>query len=564
MLLSLLIVTTCTAGPSTALHISARDGLARTTLLNIQLGDNVNAKDEKNATPLHYAVQNGHTETALVLIQQGAAIDAQSDYDDAPLHIAARNGYVAIVHMLIQKGANINAQGDCGDTPLYVAVQNEHTKTAQMLIEQGAQMNGQDNISSAPLHIAAENGCIEIARTLMQKGADINPQDEDGNTPLHIATQNEADAPQDDESNISAENERTIIARMLIQKGADVNILNEGLCNPLNQTMGRNYSLAQLLILNNVHVNNKDEEGWSHLCDVVNGSSNLKMVKLALLYGADINDIHNVNVTINNDRVGQLLTDTENANEFGIHGIQNGEPLATIINNGAQPTVVFEHATLDQKEALLQLYPHLFYSYLYHRDKLNDTITQHQNIPNQWGLYAAQYGNTDIMHALIRSHNNQTCKKDQWGNTAIHIAALYNRPGIIQQLLQSYAYQQMAPTSDTNPKPGPHVYNNTGFTPYDIAKYQGHKKIGRMLFTYAQRLRTISGKTYQPLQNDGHKETKTRPGKRVRRQDDGAIFLENKRARTQHLPIAQQKEITIRDLPRELHTIIVQEAITKK
>lgn len=108
----------------------------------IELGANINSKDEYGNTPLHNAIAKGHVNTVHALIKNGANLNAEDETEDTPLHIAAIfgnrihikftfqsefflkfhfSGHVKLIQDLIANGANISVTNKNGETPLHHA-----------------------------------------------------------------------------------------------------------------------------------------------------------------------------------------------------------------------------------------------------------------------------------------------------------------------------------------------------------------------------------------------------------------------------------------------------------
>jgi serine/threonine-protein phosphatase 6 regulatory ankyrin repeat subunit B len=328
-----------------------------------------------------------------------------------------------------------------------------------------------------PLHKASKNDNINAINNLLQQGYDTNKKNQDGKSPLYIAV----------------ENGHKAIAQLLIDQGANINTQNKDGKTPLYIAAEKGHeSIVNLLICQGT-----DITITTHI------------------YG----DLTATDIAgyANHDQIAQIIEQTQRANRSATQRIQNGESPASIIDDNAQITVVFEKASLKQKDQLIKTYPHILYNYLYYTNNLENGISTY-TVPDVWLFYAAQYGHTDIMEQLLSKGIKFNEITDKNGNLAIHIAALYNRPHILKQLLNTGFYCPHCLTGD-NPKPGPDYRNDNGLTPYEIAKEKDHKAIGKILSNHAL-TKTIIGE--KPKYIDDQEEQEE-PPKKVRRTEKALI-----------------------------------------
>ena len=106
---------------SSCLHSASVIGSLLIVQCFINIGANIEAKDDFEWTPLHIACLYGHLPTVQYLIEKGANIEAKDDFERTPLHLAALNGKTDVVKFLVSKEANKNAKDCEGKTPYDVA-----------------------------------------------------------------------------------------------------------------------------------------------------------------------------------------------------------------------------------------------------------------------------------------------------------------------------------------------------------------------------------------------------------------------------------------------------------
>lgn len=105
--------------------------------------------------PLHRAVERGHQEIIEFLLDIGADVNIRDETESTPLITAACRGNREIANMLIAKGADINARDDNGYTPLIIAAKFGNTEVAGALILAGADIDAKDNNGNTALMYAS-------------------------------------------------------------------------------------------------------------------------------------------------------------------------------------------------------------------------------------------------------------------------------------------------------------------------------------------------------------------------------------------------------------------------
>ena len=68
---------------------------------------------------MHYACRNGSVEILNRLIELGADINAKNDDEMCPVHIACKDGHVDVLNRLIGAGADINIMIEAGVTSIH-------------------------------------------------------------------------------------------------------------------------------------------------------------------------------------------------------------------------------------------------------------------------------------------------------------------------------------------------------------------------------------------------------------------------------------------------------------
>ena len=84
---------------------------------------------------------HGHFELSLLLLQYGANLRARNKEGETPLHLALRRGYLDLMWLLLDQGADVDAQDKNCSTPLHAALCSSHPEAARLLLEYGASVH---------------------------------------------------------------------------------------------------------------------------------------------------------------------------------------------------------------------------------------------------------------------------------------------------------------------------------------------------------------------------------------------------------------------------------------
>lgn len=178
---------------------------------------------------LHRAAWGGKLKFARELIQLGADVDTRNNKQQTPLHLAAKEDRCQVVELLIHHGADVESKDRRGKTPLQYASVNGESDTVEMLLKGGAQIDLNSAvllnrfedlrnalpsglaIADAPfpdelLYYAAFWQHEECVKVLLDNGADPNLPWK-GSFPLHAA--------------VGSSNCNPKIVNLLLQAGAN-------------------------------------------------------------------------------------------------------------------------------------------------------------------------------------------------------------------------------------------------------------------------------------------------------------------------------------------------------
>lgn len=157
----------------------------------INLGANVNARNNDGATAAHFAAGDGAVERLQILCEAGADLTLLSQ-SGTPLHWASGKGHVDALSYLISEGADANARSDSGLPAIFLAAAAFSDACASVLVRSGADIGFIVTGNLTILHMCAENG-LEMSVKLMLEAptnTGINCAripTVDGNLAIHMA-----------------------------------------------------------------------------------------------------------------------------------------------------------------------------------------------------------------------------------------------------------------------------------------------------------------------------------------------------------------------------------------
>lgn len=144
-------------------------------------------------SPLHTAAWERRIEIVRLLLELGADVNAKDDVGNTPLHRAVSEQFhdqhlektSETVELLIASGASVHAKSKYGQTPLHGVASGE---AAKIMLQHGADPNASDDSGKSPLF---DDGLCairqDVIEALAQLGGDINLCDNEGHPPLQDA-----------------------------------------------------------------------------------------------------------------------------------------------------------------------------------------------------------------------------------------------------------------------------------------------------------------------------------------------------------------------------------------
>lgn len=155
------------------------------TLIN--LGADVNEKDQNNHSILMATIYNCHEKCANILLQNGAKVDLKDNNGRTALFYAVNNYYnkVACAELLLKHKVEIDARDLQLQTPLMYASREGNLEGVKLLLHAGAEVNAQDSNGNALFHAVSNcyRDVFPIIKTLREHHANIDARDNSG---LHV------------------------------------------------------------------------------------------------------------------------------------------------------------------------------------------------------------------------------------------------------------------------------------------------------------------------------------------------------------------------------------------
>ena len=427
----------------------------------IKRGINLNQPDNFKTTALHYAVLKGNQHIVSYLLERGAETESKDLSGDTPLLLAGKRGRVELVEILLSNGADIAATNSKGYTIFHIASEHENKsllkflskimnieiessgelkplhcaaienkkESVKILLEEGAFINSEDRAKRTPLHYAAIEGHNDLVKYFIQNRADINTKDINGKTSLHYAAEknnksllltliengaiiNPQVALEKSPLYYAIESKNPDLVEVLINKGADINSNGDNFDEPtlFRAVKSGNKTIVSLLIDENVLF--ISYHGYSPLHLAIEKGC-LDIAKFLIEKGMNINAKDNsgntpLHIAAKNNDSSLIELLLEKGADYNIPN-QNGDiPSALIPYN----------PNLEQDERNKQLF-----------------ITKNEN--NTKFLEAVTSRRYPVVENLIKRVNLRA--KDEFGNTALHIAVASMDKSMIKLLIKNGA-----------------------------------------------------------------------------------------------------------------------------
>jgi len=153
----------------------------------VDIGANVNYREDRGDSVLMMACWFGHADLVSFLLEKKADIHLKNDTEQTALHYASMKGHIKIIKMLMSRGASFDEEDNKGYTSVMCAAQFGHTALLDFFKRRGANLFHRDMEEHTVLHWTAYNKHPMATTWILNEGVDINAKDSKGRTAIHWA-----------------------------------------------------------------------------------------------------------------------------------------------------------------------------------------------------------------------------------------------------------------------------------------------------------------------------------------------------------------------------------------
>ena len=259
------------------LMIAAHAGVTVALNILLQIGADVNAKDDLGNTPLVYAVLNGQLDIIKILLMESAEVKAENLTGATPLILAASQDSAVILDSLLQDVALGTENLPFLIDPLPAAIRGGKPQIIEYLLSRGVAADSAVEFTGRSLlSYAAQYENELIIESLLRRGASLEKMDPNGQTPLSVA----------------AAYGKLGAIKQLCMKGAMPDTKDKQGRTPLCHAVVYGYmELVDFLVREGCDCNSRDLEGRTPLSLAVAGTmreGRIETVKALLKYQADV------------------------------------------------------------------------------------------------------------------------------------------------------------------------------------------------------------------------------------------------------------------------------------
>lgn len=352
------------------------------------------------------------------------------------LHLAAKMNDVERMKYFLDKG-NLNERSSDGSTALHLAITDGDAESAKLLLDRGADICITTNDGNTPLHLAAFNSPRDLDALLSAQGIEtiINQRDESGSTAIHIAL---------NQQYLSSTLE--MMEKLLKVQVIDVNATDGDQTSPLirlairmgTDTFGQNYiyDAMKLLLSKDVDLDKQDKAGSTalhRLCDTE--LTEIVASTIELLMDKDID------VLVQNEECFLAV-------EIMLQNIELSNKQAEGLSARQSRTLgnLLRRIPDERLNALHRGWTRPFVLALQYKAKAlaEELARRTLDVDLSYAQYTSAFCPLDACCAyecdfrifeVLASRSKDLSKKNDAGNTLLHLACSYNKVDIFDYLL---------------------------------------------------------------------------------------------------------------------------------
>ena len=191
------------------LHEAARGGQLKTFKYLLNIGADIDYKQENGWSVLQYSSYGGNLKIVKKCLELGLRVDGNDEalIKCSPLYIAIFKGHLKIIKFLLEEGVDVDTDNHPlskfqtqlvgSETSLSIALDKEMESVARKIIVNGADVNAANKVfikasgviveCETPLHKAVRHCSTDMVKFLIKSGANILVKDHEDQTPRQIA-----------------------------------------------------------------------------------------------------------------------------------------------------------------------------------------------------------------------------------------------------------------------------------------------------------------------------------------------------------------------------------------
>lgn len=261
---------------NTPLHLASYHQNPEVVQYLIDMGADVNAKNQKGNTPFIEAILGNNKEVIAMFLKLGVDPKIINSEGKNVLHFLSSSCHnPELTEFFLGKGVDVNTEDNDGYTPLNTACQNQKDADyIRLLLDYGANVKTKSHGGTTPLFSLCMNSTLSTIK-LLYEHHDLTTIAEFETALLHAACMNKNSDTED-------------IVGFLIAKNFAINTLNQDGETPLHIACryGRRRSVLKKLLKNGANPNALNKSGETPIFEV---QHNNDPYKILARYGADLN-----------------------------------------------------------------------------------------------------------------------------------------------------------------------------------------------------------------------------------------------------------------------------------